>query len=562
MKNKKSIAFQITTSTLLIFLLFLIPTIIIFGFTFSSETRKVVKTQTNEISRQIVYNFENYFNRMINISNALQTRLNNSNINSDLDDIKEYFTNIQSVSAEIIDISLFDINGASIISSELDDSNSSWFKDALDNPTIHIFSSPYVENGIYRMIISKVISINKRELEGVLKIEINFDNIALLTDKSNLGSDGRIVIIDSLYKIVYSAPPTLSSDTDILKDIILGSKTINMNGTLMNVVIETIVNTKWRIAIIINVQHIVETEQNFYRNIIILTLIVIIIGVFVLLNVSKSIASPIKHLEQAMSNFDYTKDYDFLETSKKNLEITSLTNSYSQMVSHIKELMEQIYIEQLEQRKSELKALQNQINPHFLYNTLDSIVFLIEEKDNEGASEMVIALSKLFRISISKGKNIISISDEIEHARNYLLIQSIRFKDAFSYEFDIDDSILEYQTMKLLLQPLIENCITHGLKDNEEKGIIKVSVKRDGNFIVFKVSDNGYGIKQEKIDELYKNLRDYSLVNGVGLKNTYQRLLIYYSGNANLVIESVVDVGTTISISIPVEEKNEKDNYS
>jgi hypothetical protein len=231
MKTKKtSIAFQITFSTFLIFLLFLISTIIITGLTFSSGTRNVVETQTDEISRQIVYNYENYFNRMISISNATQNVLDNSNINTDLNDIKEYFSNIKSVSAEIIDISLYSIDGNAIIGDNIDYVNNSWFIDALNNPTIHIFSSPYVKLGIYRMIISKVVSFNKRETSGVLKIEINFDNIALLTDKSNLGNGGHIVIIDSLYKVVYSSGiiSDESFETDILKNIILGSRTINI----------------------------------------------------------------------------------------------------------------------------------------------------------------------------------------------------------------------------------------------------------------------------------------------------------------------------------------------
>jgi len=224
------------------------------------------------------------------------------------------------------------------------------------------------------------------------------------------------------------------------------------------------------------------------------------------------------------------------------------------MMRKIGELMDRVIDEQDAQRKSELKALQNQINPHFLYNTLDSIMWLIENNKNREAGEMIVALATLFRIGISNDSEVIPVRDEIEHVRNYLLIQSIRYSDSFSYEFEVEDAALDIRTLKLILQPIVENCIYHGLKSKVDKGIIRISARIEDDCLLLSVSDNGYGIRQETIDELYLSFEDGVVSSSVGLKNIYQRVMIYYGGNAGMKIESILDEGTTITIREPLDK--------
>ena len=177
---------------------------------------------------------------------------------------------------------------------------------------------------------------------------------------------------------------------------------------------------------------------------------------------------------------------------------------------------------------------------------------MVEDKQNDSAAEMIIALSKLFKISISGGRNIISVEDEINHARSYLFIQKIRYKDNFSYKINIEDKkILELETMKLILQPLIENAIYHGIDKINNTGIITINVGYENNLVKFEVSDNGYGMTEEKIEELYRVLDNDDLSDGVGIKNIYQRLKVYYDKQASLVITSKPDHGTNIKILIP-----------
>jgi len=233
-------------------------------------------------------------------------------------------------------------------------------------------------------------------------------------------------------------------------------------------------------------------------------------------------------------------------------EVEALTRRFNRMMRKIGELMERVIDEQNAQRKSELKALQNQINPHFLYNTLDSIMWLIENEKNSEAAEMVVALARLFRIGISGDSEVIPVRDEIEHVRNYLLIQNIRYAGSFDYEFFVDENAQDISTMKLVLQPIVENCIYHGLKNKIDKGNIKIHVNKENGFLFLRVSDNGYGIRRETIDELYRTFQDGAVSNNVGLKNIYQRVMIYYGGNAGMSIESELDEGTTITIKQPI----------
>ena len=180
-------------------------------------------------------------------------------------------------------------------------------------------------------------------------------------------------------------------------------------------------------------------------------------------------------------------------------------------------------------------------------------MWLVENNKNKEAGEMVVALSRLFRSSISKDNETVPLRDEIEHVRNYLLIQNYRYAGSFEYEFDIDESALDCLTLKLILQPIVENCIYHGLKNKIDKGKISITAKLSDSFLTLSVSDNGYGMRQETIDKLYHSFGSDEDSDNVGLKNIFHRIMIYYGGNAEMKIESELDEGTTITIKEPVD---------
>ena len=222
------------------------------------------------------------------------------------------------------------------------------------------------------------------------------------------------------------------------------------------------------------------------------------------------------------------------------------------MSAKIKELMEQVRREETALRKTELKALQAQINPHFLYNTLDSIQWMCEQGKTADAAKMVSALAKLFRISISRGRELITIGDEMRHAESYLIIQSFRYRDQFSYRFDVDPELTEFLCNKITVQPFIENAIYHGLDRTVDDGEITVSVKSAGDDILITVRDNGIGMTKEQCDAILNNEQNSkSGIGGIGVKNVNDRLKIYFGEKYGITIESELDEGTAVKILIP-----------
>ena len=211
--------------------------------------------------------------------------------------------------------------------------------------------------------------------------------------------------------------------------------------------------------------------------------------------------------------------------------------------------MEQVRNEEVTLRKTELRALQAQINPHFLYNTLDSIAWMCEEERSREAVEMVNALARLFRISISKGHELIPIEKELEHARSYLKIQNYRYKNQFTYSFEVDENCLSYYCNKITLQPLIENAIYHGINRMIDEGEIIVRIYERGSEVIFEVEDNGVGMTEEQCSQiLHHEPGDKS---GIGIKNVNDRIRIYFGEQYGLSIESELDEGTKIIINMP-----------
>jgi two-component system sensor histidine kinase YesM len=241
-------------------------------------------------------------------------------------------------------------------------------------------------------------------------------------------------------------------------------------------------------------------------------------------------------------------------------EIGMLGDSFDKMVRRIRGLMDQIYQEQQTLRKSELKALQSQINPHFLYNTLDSIIWLARANRTDEIIRMVTSLTKMFRIVISRGKEVISVKEEIDHIFNYLTIQQLRYRSKLSYEIDIPESMYRYQTLKLLLQPLVENAIYHGIKLKKEQGRITVTGYETEHTLHFLVHDTGPGMTEEQLEQLHNTLEeeDGIKMDSYGAKNVHERIRLFFGAEYGLKYESMAEQGTTVTLTIPkLSEVNE-----
>ena len=251
-------------------------------------------------------------------------------------------------------------------------------------------------------------------------------------------------------------------------------------------------------------------------------------------------------------------DFTVRAPEKSEGEIAVLNDSFNQMVEKIGQLVEDIRIEQLNLRATELKLLQAQINPHFLYNTLDTIIWLAEAGKKEEVVMMVTTLSDFFRTTLSKGRDYITVKEEETHIRSYLQIQQFRYQDILEYSIDIPEELYDYQILKLTLQPLVENALYHGIKNKRGLGHIRVSGRfvPENETLQFLVQDDGRGMTEEELWKVRKGLEseekaDASDPSGFGLQNVAQRMRLNYGPQYGISIKSIYGEGTEMTVTIP-----------
>jgi two-component system, sensor histidine kinase YesM len=298
-----------------------------------------------------------------------------------------------------------------------------------------------------------------------------------------------------------------------------------------------------------------------------ITLMVLAIAFSVLAawSLSRSIYTPIKKLHDVTATIT-KNDLQALVTSDNRDEITELGMSFNIMIGKIRELLASKIKEQDNLKKAELRALQAQINPHFLYNTLDTIIWMAESKKTDQVIEIVSALSKFFRISLSKGKDWITIEEEIERTRSYLTIQKMRYRDILDFQIELAENVASLTILKLVLQPLVENALYHGIKNKRQGGTIIVRANlKDENQVLLEVEDDGIGFSPEKLVQLQAELADDSgdirLESGFGIGNVNKRIRLYYGKQYGVTVRSEYNTGTCVTLVIPaIHEEFDQDD--
>jgi two-component system sensor histidine kinase YesM len=278
------------------------------------------------------------------------------------------------------------------------------------------------------------------------------------------------------------------------------------------------------------------------------------------LGISRSIYLPIKKLHDVTTTIT-KNDLQALVTRDNVDEITELGMSFNIMIGRIRDLLDSKIKEQENLKKAELRALQAQINPHFLYNTLDTIIWMTESKRTDEVVKIVSALANFFRISLSKGRDWITIGEEIERTRSYLTIQKMRYRDIMDYRIEVDEKVSDNTVLKLVLQPLVENAIYHGLKNQRQSGIVTVRAKqKNENEVLLEVEDDGIGFTPEKLawinSLMNDNCDEIRFERGFGLDNVNKRIKLYYGKQYGLSITSQYQVGTCVAVSIPMTKSD------
>lgn len=534
------------------------------------RTDDLIESTSKEINKQVVLNYESYLSNVIDTSNSLQKYIVDYTKQNNYNQLSELFTNSVAISNNIVNIALFNHQGNVLSASQQEGlisnySNFEWFAQATSNPDIHHFSKPHIQD-LTHLTNQQVFSVTKsveiindnQSSLGVLLIDINTDEFIQLSNQTNLGDQGHIVILDANNEYIYDSLNECVNQNclsiGIIQDIILGGQLQTINNTSMYVNVNTITHTRWKMATFINVNEITQAKNQMFINMALIFISMIFILAIVSFFFAKRINDPMNTLKRYIKKIE-KGDFDSHVYVSGQKEVVALADAFNTMSDRIKMLMSRVLIEQKEKRKTHFKALQNQINPHFLYNTLDSIVWLSENNRNADVEKAIIALSKFFRMSISSESNIVPLQDEIEHVSNYLLIQQIRYQNSFDFTINIDQDVLQHKVLKLSLQPLVENAIIHGIKPDESFNEIKISAYKDEHFLYIEVFNQGYGIDQSKIAEIMHMLHVEKESTSMGLKNVYQRLKLYYGPSADLLIESEMDEYTKVIMKIPVHQK-------
>jgi two-component system sensor histidine kinase YesM len=296
---------------------------------------------------------------------------------------------------------------------------------------------------------------------------------------------------------------------------------------------------------------------SFNKVMVIVLVICLILSFGFAMFLSDNVAYPIQKLARSMSvvrdgNFDVKLSY------KRNDEFAFLITAYNKMVEQIKELIDKLYVSELNKKEAELRSLQAQINPHFLYNTLDSVNWLALKHDVPDFSTMVTSLSDFFRYSLNKGRDIIPLRDEKNQVKCYLDIQKIRFKDKLDYGIDFPEDILEYQTVKLILQPIVENAIVHGIEKRRGKGMIDIAASMTEDTIEIRISDNGIGTNVAELNSLLAGKA--GIGKTYGIRNVHVRIRNAFGEKYGLTFEDNVFGGVTVIIRIPAMRKAEGQN--
>ena len=538
----------------------------------------VLYTQT--ITKQINQNIDSYITYMDNIVSVISGSedaqyylFRKSSDGGHEKRLLEQFRIILKGRSDIKNIGLVCDEGNSLFNTgyqtenpDLDLSTQEWYKKAVESRGKSILTSSHVQHVIegerpWVITMSRGIAnlVGSRASKGAVFIDLNYSAISELCDQNSIGDKGYVFIVDQDGNIVYH-PQQQQLYNELQTeniDAVMNAKTDTVTvGKGEHEKIYTISRsekTGWTVVGCMNVAELLKGSRQAQRVYVVCAAGLIVLALILSRLLARNITYPIQRLRDSMKKVQ-TGEFPTidLEVSSEN-EIGSLTKSFNVMTHRIQELMAQNIHEQEQKRKSELKALQSQINPHFLYNTLDSIIWMAEGKKNEEVVLMTASLARLLRQSISNEDELVSIGQEAEYARSYLTIQKMRYKDKLEFQIDISPAIFGVKIIKLVLQPIIENAIYHGLKYKDSKGFLIVRGYREGEKAVLEVEDNGVGMDEETLSHIFEKHKVNYHSNGVGVYNVQKRLKLYYGEEYGIVYKSKKNEGTRAVITIPVE---------
>ena len=553
---------------------------------FSYTTNAQQAENSQRLLSQVNWNLDAYLRGMMRISDTAYYNVI-KNIDLDEDSLTPALELLYASNRDsIVSVAVFSEDGDLISATPLRTLKNSvspqredWFVQAMDKIENLHFSTPHVQNlwadvdERYRWVVSlsRYVELSRGGgIEGgVLLLDMSFDGIEQICKDVDLDDGGYLYLIDDSGEIIYHPRQQLiyaglqQENNLTAAGYTDGSHEEQFQGQSRQVTVKTVGYTGWKLVAVVPRESLWSNYSQLVLFFLFVVLFSIFLLVFVNLRLSEWITAPVKKLDRAVKDLEARRDNVDFDVGGPT-EVEHLSHSIRSMVSTMDHLMEDIIQQEEQKRRSELDVLQSQINPHFLYNTLDSVVWMTENGRTQDAVVMLTSLARFFRISLSRGSNVIPIADELEHARHYLTIQKMRYKNKFSAAVTAEDGVESLYTIKLIVQPVLENAIYHGMTYADGDGEIHVRAFRDGCDVVIEVTDNGPGMPEDVVERLLDPAGPAvpgAKGSGIGFRNVHRRIQLTFGPAYGLTILSEPDAGTAVRIRIPALDREAAERY-
>lgn len=558
---------------------------IVSGFVFLDHAQKTAEEHSVQLIHQVSNSMDVYVETIEKMVNYIQLELQDTPFftmetedapgwESETDYIRSVLENVANSHREVAGIfiatkeDLYVSTGMSRISRD-PFQNERWYREASENPEeIQLISvvtgRNIVTNRSYS--IDDVFSLAKAvqdpetgEVLGVILLDIRHDIIQSSINGVTIGEKGFVFVMDQEDNIVYTPVNGIVYRVNPKWVKAMEPMSVQIQGGSYQIRSELSPYTGWRTVGVFSMDEVMSSVNTIVYILFTCVIISLVLVVIVSFKFSRTLTNPIFKLKRLMKQAesgDLTVRFNF----QHNDEIGELGQSFNHMIARIDQLIQMVYVEQENKRTAEMKSLQEQIKPHFLYNTLDTISWMARDYDAEDIVRLVDALTNMFRIGLSHGKDIITVKEEITHVSNYLYIQKIRYKDKLNYVIHVDESLYAIEVPKLILQPLVENAIYHGVKA-KRGGTITITGVPEGENLVFTVQDNGAGMPQEKVEELNRRMSERSVLDekkSFGLFYIRERIQLCYGKGYGVHVESTLGEGTRVTITLPLYQKPKK----
>lgn len=546
---------------------------------------EMIEENNSAVIKQVDFGLDQSIQNLMQAVNvSYYDILKNTDLKSDEGQLMTQFNFLmRSQRAQITNITVFDSHGQPVLSVPSDRpirpgtdvSQEEWYVAAqatIEN--IHI-SPPYVDHlfaakdNTYPRVItfSRNVEINNGGIisQGVLMINMNFELMETVIMQAVGSGSGNLFLMGANGEVIYHPQQLLLNEgwlqlPPVLKENPQDGVYRDRSTSVPQIVtVKTMGYTGWKMVRMVPITEFSGTLTDNRGVIWGLAILASISLLTVNLVISSRITTPLRNLEKAVTQIEENLD-DIVIPEEGTFEIQHLSQALMTMTDTMKRLMKDVVKQQEKIRENELSVLQAQINPHFLYNTLDSTVWMIESGRYDGAIQMITALAKLFRLSLSKGKSVITLADELEQVRNYLLIQENRYKNKFISTVMMEEDLKDAPTLKLIVQPIVENAIYHAMDYMYDDGEIHVRAYRVPAGINIDVEDNGPGMTPQQIEALRKGQAKSKKSSGVGFRNVAERIKLHYGPAYGLTVISEPDEGTIVRILIPFEEVPNEDH--